>query len=71
MSFTFKVDEDMCMGAQRCLYLAPNTFELTEHGFATVTDSSALTPQEADKVAWECPNGAIAVEHHGAGGRPA
>lgn len=62
VSFSIKVDDDLCMGAQRCIYLAPDAFQLNEEGIAEVTDASTLSQEQADKVAWECPNMAIAVE---------
>lgn len=63
MSFEIKVDDGLCMGAQRCLFLAPKAFELTDEGIAEVADASSLTEKEAEKVASECPNLAISVEH--------
>ncbi len=62
MSFTIRIDEDCCMGAQRCLYLAPDSFELDDDGIAHVTDLSGLTEERAEKIAFECPNFAIHVE---------
>jgi ferredoxin len=62
MSFTVKVDDELCMGAQRCLFLAPDTFELNDEGIAEVTDISGMTREQADKIAYECPNFAIEVE---------
>jgi ferredoxin len=63
MSFTVRVDDDLCMGAQRCLYIAPESFELNDDGIAEVTDISGMTEEQAEKVAFECPNFAIIVEH--------
>ena len=66
MSFTIKVDPELCMGAQRCMFLAPSVFDLNPEGIAEVIDTSELTPQRAEQLASECPNMAIAVEHlHG------
>lgn len=65
MPFSIRIDDDMCMGAQRCMYLAPDTFTLTEAGIAEVTDASVLSEEQAEKLAWECPNMAIIVEHTG------
>lgn len=62
MAFSIKVDEEVCMGAQRCLFLAPKVFDLTAEGVAEVTDSSWLDEEEAKKIALECPNLAITVE---------
>lgn len=63
MSFSIKVDEEVCMGAQRCLFLAPKVFDLTGEGIAEIIDSSSLSEEEAEKIARECPNLAISVEH--------
>jgi ferredoxin len=62
MGFEIKVDPDMCMGAQRCTYLAPEVFELQDDGTATVIDASSLTEEKANEFADECPNLAIIVE---------
>jgi ferredoxin len=62
LSFTIKVDDELCMGAQRCVVLAPKVFDLTGEGIAEVTDASSLTEEEAEKLAHECPNMAIVVE---------
>lgn len=62
MSFTVRVDDDLCMGAQRCLYIAPDSFDLNDEGIAVVTDISGMTREQAEKVAFECPNFAIEVE---------
>ncbi|GAA5146398.1 hypothetical protein GCM10023321_05790 [Pseudonocardia eucalypti] len=62
MSFKIKVDDELCMGAQRCMFLAPEAFDLTEEGIAEVTDAGTLTLEQAEKVAYECPNMAIIVE---------
>ena len=63
MSFSIKIDDEMCMGAQRCMYLAPDNFQLTADGIAEVTDTSTLSEERAEKLAYECPNMAIVVEH--------
>jgi ferredoxin len=65
MSFTISVDADSCMGAQRCMFLAPSTFDLNEDGIAEVLDAATLTEEQAQKIAAECPNFAIAVQHRG------
>jgi ferredoxin len=63
MPFTITVDPDNCMGAQRCMFLAPTTFNLNEDGIAEVLDASTLTEEQAEKIATECPNFAILVNH--------
>jgi ferredoxin len=61
MKFTIKVDPDLCMGVQRCTFVAPAVFGIGEDGVAEVKDASGLTVEEAWAVAAECPNLAIAV----------
>lgn len=63
MSFTVKIDPELCMGAQRCMFLAPEVFDLNEEGIAEVLDTSGLTEERAGKLAYECPNMAIEVVH--------
>jgi ferredoxin len=45
------------------MFLAPATFDLNEDGIAEVLDAATLTEEQAEKIAAECPNFAIAVEH--------
>lgn len=59
------IDEDLCLGAQRCAYLAPAAFELNAAGQAEVLDSGTLSEEEIVAVARQCPNFAITVVRNG------
>ncbi|WP_037075963.1 ferredoxin [Pseudonocardia spinosispora] len=61
MSFTVRIDSELCMGAQRCMFLAPEVFDLNDEGIAEVLDTSGLTQERAEKLAYECPNMAIEI----------
>lgn len=63
MPFTVKIDPELCMGAQRCMFLAPEVFDLNDEGIAEVVDTSELAEERAEKLAAECPNMAIEVAH--------
>ncbi|MGH2651277.1 MAG: ferredoxin [Actinomycetota bacterium] len=60
-----RVDDGLCMGAQRCVYLAPKTFALDATGVAVVLDTSALPEVDLIEVARQCPNFAIIVVRDG------
>lgn len=59
------IDRGACMGAQRCVYLAPRVFRLGEDGIAEIVDADALSEDEIVRVARECPNFAIHVVRDG------
>jgi len=59
------VDEGLCLGAQRCVYLAPAAFGLNAAGQAEVLDPGALVDDELIAVARQCPNFAITVVRDG------
>jgi ferredoxin len=65
---TLEVDPGLCMSAQRCTYLAPQAMGLDDDGIARVDDPNALTHDQAERIAAECPNSAISVhrkqDHH-------
>jgi ferredoxin len=65
VSLEVRVDPGLCMGAQRCLYLAPRTFALDPRGVAVVLDAGALPENELIEVARQCPNFAITVVRDG------
>jgi len=61
-----EVDPGLCIGAQRCVYLAPDIFEMGEDGFATVKPlSGAELDEKIIQVARQCPNYAILVRRDG------
>jgi ferredoxin len=65
MGLEVTVDEGLCLGAQRCAYLAPAVFELNADGQADVIDPGALSEDEIVAVARQCPNFAITVVRDG------
>ena len=65
MTLEVRVDEGLCLGAQRCLYLAPAVFDLDANGQAEVVDAAGLPEEELIEVARQCPNFAITVLRDG------
>ncbi len=65
MSLEIRVDDGMCMGAQRCVYLAPDVFTLNDLGQAEVLDPGARSEDELIEIARQCPNFAIIVKRDG------
>lgn len=65
MTVEVEVDAGLCMGAQRCTYLAPQVFEVGGDGAARVLDATALTEEQVIEVARQCPNFAIRVTRNG------
>ena len=65
MAFEVIVDEGLCLGAQRCIYLAPTVFELNASGQADVLDPTSIPEDELVAVAQQCPNFAITVIRDG------
>ncbi len=65
MALEVTVDQGLCLGAQRCLYLAPRVFELNATGQAEVLDPASMSEAELITVAQQCPNFAITVIRDG------
>lgn len=65
MGIEVTVDHDLCLGAQRCLYLAPGVFELDGSGQAEVVDLTTIAEEELVEIARQCPNFAITVVRDG------
>ena len=65
MALEITVDHDLCRGAQRCVYLASEVFELNESSQADVVDPAAIGEAELVEVARQCPNFAITVVRDG------
>jgi len=59
------VDEGLCLGAQRCIYLAPTVFELNAAGQADVLDPASISEDDLISFAQQCPNFAITVVRDG------
>jgi ferredoxin len=61
-----RIDRDLCMGSGNCLFWAPDSFDLSDDGYAIVTDAAA-TDEERLRIAAEgCPTGAISLWRNGA-----
>jgi len=65
VAIEIRVDPDRCAGAMRCVYVAPDMFEIGADGVAVVVDPAALPEAEAVAVATQCPNDAIVVDRDG------
>lgn len=65
MSLQVRVDDGLCMGAQRCVYLAPGVFRLNDVGQAEVADAAAVSEEQLIDIARQCPNFAIVVVRDG------
>lgn len=65
MSLEVSVDRGLCLGAQRCVYLAPAVFELNGSSQAEVIDPAGMPEAEVVEVARQCPNFAITVVRDG------
>jgi ferredoxin len=65
MALEVTVDEGLCLGAQRCAYLAPAVFELNAAGQAEVLDPASVPDEQLVEVARQCPNFAITVVRDG------
>lgn len=65
MALQVTVDDGLCLGAQRCIYLAPLVFELNAAGQAEVLDPASVGEDDLIAVAKQCPNFAITVIRNG------
>jgi ferredoxin len=65
MALEVTVDEGLCLGAQRCIYLAPTVFELNAAGQADVLDPASISEDDLISFAQQCPNFAITVRRDG------
>ena len=64
-SLDVRVDWDLCMGSGNCMFWAPDTFDLSDEGYAVVTDPTA-SPEEKIRIAAQgCPVGAISLWRNG------
>ncbi len=61
-----KVDWDLCMGSGNCTFWAPDTFDLSDEGYAVVTDAAATDEERIRIAAQGCPVGAISLWRNGA-----
>jgi len=59
------IDEDRCMGSGNCVFWAPETFDLSEAGYAIVLDPAATDETRLRIAAQGCPVGAISLSRDG------
>jgi ferredoxin len=60
-----EIDRDRCMGSGNCVFLAPETFDLSEDGHAVVLDPGATDEARLRAAAEGCPVGAISLHKGG------
>jgi len=60
-----EIDWDRCMGSGNCVFLAPETFDLSEDGHAVVLDPGATDEARLRAAAEGCPVGAISLSKGG------
>jgi ferredoxin len=60
-----EIDRDRCMGSGNCVFLAPETFDLSEDGHAVVLDPEATDEARLRVAAEGCPVGAISLTRGG------
>lgn len=54
-----KVDQDLCTGAQVCVIIAPDVFEMNEKGKAYVVDPEGADEETIQRAIDQCPSKAI------------
>jgi ferredoxin len=54
-----KVDQALCTGAQVCVIIAPDVFEMNEEGKAYVVDPEGADEETIQRVIDQCPSKAI------------
>jgi len=60
-----RIDVDRCMGSGNCLFWAPETFDLSDDGYAVVLDASGSDEERVRIAAEGCPTGAISLWRDG------
>jgi ferredoxin len=60
-----EIDADRCMGSGNCVFLAPETFDLSEDGHAVVLEPGATDEARLRAAAEGCPVGAISLSKGG------
>jgi ferredoxin len=54
-----EIDENVCIGAGECEFLAPSVFQVGDDGVAHVVDLSAVDLDTLKKAEAGCPSGAL------------
>ncbi|NLD72694.1 MAG: ferredoxin [Chloroflexi bacterium] len=57
-----RVDKNVCIGTANCVAIAPEVFQLDNHGLSEVVDPNAGTDDLLREAAEECPVQAIILE---------
>jgi len=60
-----KVDQELCIGAQVCVAISPEVFELNEEGKAYVKDPTGADEETIQRAIDACPSQAISWEEQG------
>lgn len=60
-----RIDTGVCMGSGNCLFWAPESFDLSDDGWAVVLDPEATDEERLEVVAEGCPVGAISLWREG------
>ena len=59
------IDTDRCMGSGNCMFWAPDSFDLSDEGYAVVLDPAATDEERLRIAAQGCPVGAISLWRDG------
>jgi ferredoxin len=60
-----EIDSERCMGSGNCLFWAPDTFDLSDDGYAVVLNAAATDEARLRIAAEGCPVGAISLSRGG------
>jgi ferredoxin len=60
-----RIDRDRCMGSGNCMFWAPETFDLSDGGYAVVLDGAVIDEARVRIAAEGCPVGAISLWRDG------
>jgi ferredoxin len=60
-----QIDTDRCMGSGNCMFWAPESFDLSDEGYAVVLDPAATDEERLRIAAQGCPVGAISLWRDG------
>ena len=60
-----RIDVERCMGSGNCLFWAPETFDLSDDGYAVVIDPAGSDAERVRIAAQGCPVGAISLWRDG------
>lgn len=58
---TPEVDRSLCFSSGECVLAAPRVFSFDDEGLAFVSDPDGLPDEHLQRIAQECPSGAITL----------